>query len=747
MNFSDARPVKQDFAILPKGEEHIQPPLIRELLGVVARRRLTIFGMIALVCTWAIVFLVTVAPKYTATATVLLDTKRIPAFQVDQNNGAEGPVDAAAVESQVATIKSEKIFSQVIKKFNLTHDPEFRAPPPGLVASVIGFFDNVFGSSDRKSDVPPDEDPELAAATRIFNGNLAVTHVPRTYIVEIAYTSLNKQTAQKLANGAAESYINDQLEAKYEVTRRAGLWLQQRIEELRQQASDAYKAVQDFKTENNIIVDTKGKLGTDREVDELTDGLARARTELSNAESKLQRIQQILKEGNPIGSPDQTLADILNNPIITKLRGQYIDARKREEDWAARYGQNHLSTVSMRSEMAALERAILSEVQRIAESYKSDVEIKRAEVNLSEGRLNDLFQRASSTRQLQIRLRELETQAASYQTIYETFLNRYTQTIQETPTTEARVITSAALPDSKSWPKTTMTLFLSLLAGTALGVGAALTQEHLDRVLRTRQQLEGVIGIDCLGFISHQEGSGLILTDDRDPFSQVAEALRAVKVAIDINQFHKKTNVIGIVSVFPGEGKTTCSANLASIIGKSGRKTLLIDGDLRNPSLTRSLGDGRQPGLIEAMGAVRTIEECVRKNPSLGFDLLGGTLQARLAHSADILSSARMKDLIETVRHDYEYVIIDLPPLLPLADVRAAAHLIDSFILVVKWGSTTIDDVKDSLSKSPTLSERLIGAVLNNVDVKTMRRFEGYSRRSVAYYYGDAAAYTKPNHV
>ena len=149
----------------------------------------------------------------------------------------------------------------------------------------------------------------------------------------------------KIANEIAEAYINDQLEAKYEVTRRSGSWLQLRIEELRQQASDAYRAVQDYKTANNIMVDTEGKLSTDRQIGELTDALGRARTEVSTAEAKLQRIENILNGGTTFGSADPAVADVLNNPIITRLRGQYLDAQKREAGvdgaiWQIPYGDD-----------------------------------------------------------------------------------------------------------------------------------------------------------------------------------------------------------------------------------------------------------------------------------------------------------------------------------------------------------------------------------------------------------------------
>jgi succinoglycan biosynthesis transport protein ExoP len=738
MNYSETRPGRLPPAVATDAGDKTKSPFLGELLRILARRRATIFLFITLSFIAAIAYLALTPPKFTSTTTMVLDTNRMPLFQNDQIAEA---VDQAAVESQVETIQSEKVTSQVIKKLDLTHDPEFMSSPPSLMNRIVAYFESPFSTPDPQSEDKP-EAAALRTATRILDSRLLVTHLARTYTVQISVTSLNKEKAVEIANEMAEAYINDQLEAKYDVIRRSGSWLQQRIEELREQASDAFKAVQDFRTENNIIVDSQGKLASDREINELTDALGRARTELATSESKVKRIVSILQGGSILGVQDKTVADVLNNPVITHLRTQYLDSQKRVEEWTAKYGKDHLATVNQRNEMAGLQRAILDEVARIAETYKSEVEIARSSEISIQKRLEGVFKDASSTRQSQIKLRELETRAATYQTIYENFLSRYTAAVQQQsfPSTEARVITPASLPDSKSSPKTSLTLFLSLLGGGLLGVGASAIQEHLDRVLRTRQQLEA-LGIDCLGVLPlvgkvSADPRELFLIHDDDPFSPIAEALREVKVAIDINQIHNKSNVIGIVSALPKEGKTTFSANLAQIIGKTGGKTLLIDGDLRNPALTRSLEKGHKSGLVEAIAGTQEIRNCVTTSEAQKFDFLGGTLQARLVHTADILSSLGMKNLIQSVRLDYEYIIIDLPPLLPLADVRGAAHLIDSFIFVANWGHTTIDDVKNALATSSILSERLLGAVLNKVVTKTMDRFEGYGRRSSAYYYG-----------
>src|SRR5204862_1238623 len=211
-----------------------------------------------------------------------------------------------------------------------------------------------------------------------------------------------------------------------------------------------------------------------------------------------------------------------------------------------------------------------------------------------------------------------------------------------------------------------------------------------------------------------------------------AEALRYIKVAIDLHP--KGTKVIGLVSALPGEGKTTVATSFAAFIAKSGARTLLIDADLRNPSMTRTLGYANSPGLLNMVAEHSDYRELVISDSKLKFDFLPASTRIRTSNSSDILTSAAMKDMLKAAGAEYDYILVDLPPILPVVDVKAAAHLFDAFVLVVQWGSTSTDEIVKAVSSSATLSERLLGAVLNMADEEIMGRFEGYSDRHYNYY-------------
>ena len=691
--------------------------------------------------------------KYTAQADMIIDTKRVTWTQSEMAS-ENRTVEDASVESEIETTKSEKVAEAVIRRLHLTEDPEFVGAGPGLRRRIFSLF-KLGGGPEQE----PSNDELVHRALGNVKDNLRVTRLGRSYIEQIAYTALDRDKAAAIANAFADAYIEDQLQAKFEATRRASAWLEQRIGELRQQASNAYKEVQDFKSENSIIIGVDGKLASEVELDQLGIALAKARADTSQARAKLDRISRVLEQRSDKESsfniPDPVVTDALSNPVITKLRQQFLDDQNKESEWSARYGADHTAARNLRAEMAALQRAIWDEISRIAESYKSELQIAKSQEESIDKRMIEVFQKSGATRQSQVRLRELETAANTYRGIYETFLSRFTQSVQQQsfPSTEARVVTVASPPRGPSSPKVTLTIALAGICGLGLGIMSALAREQMNRQIHTRAQLEKLLGTSCLAVLPAFPQKGPVMRKlqgaTRDsgafrqisevaPFSATAEALRYIKVAIDLHPTGGK--VIGIVSALPGEGKTTVATGFAAFVAKSGSRTLLIDADLRNPSMTRALGYVNAPGLVNMVADKSNFDDLVITDSKFKFDFLPSSTRMKPSNSSDILNSPAMKDMLRAAKSNYDYVLVDLPPILPVVDVKAVAHLFDAFVLVVEWGSTSTDEILKAVGASPIVSERLLGAVLNKADEAIMRRFEGYSDRRYTYYTNEPAS-------
>ncbi|MGY4330312.1 uncharacterized protein involved in exopolysaccharide biosynthesis [Bradyrhizobium sp. LB7.2] len=333
-------------------------------LEIIRRQFPTIVAIVSACVILALLYLFTAAPQFTSTASMVIDTRKVQLFQ-QQSVLGDIAVDSATVETQVEILKSENISLSVIRDLHLIDDPEFTGSGGGLLGSVIGAVAGLFSSAE-----PHSEFEQTRKALERFEKNRTVKRLNQTYVMEIGFTSKDPAKAAQIANAIADAYIVDQLEAKYQATRRASVWLQDRIKELRTQASAAQRAVVDFKTANNIV-DTGGRLMNEQQLAEVNSQLIMAHAATAEAKARLDRLNDILKQE----IPDASVADALKNDTIVKLRGQYVDMASKESIWAMKYGSDHLAAVNLRRQMAEIKKNIIDELKRIQESYKSDYDI------------------------------------------------------------------------------------------------------------------------------------------------------------------------------------------------------------------------------------------------------------------------------------------------------------------------------------------------------------------------------------
>ena len=386
-----------------------------------------------------VLYLFNAKPVYTATASLIIDSRKNQLFQ-QQSVLGDIPIDSSSVESQVQILKSETIALAVIKDLHLQDDPEFSGSGGGLIGAVIGGIAHLFTANT------PSSDFEATRRTvEAFGNRLTVRRVGLTYIIEISFNSFSAERSAQIANAVADTYVVDQLEAKYQATRRASFWLQDRIKELRDQASEAERAVVEFKTKNNIV-ESGGRLMNEQQLAELNSEQVTARSKVSEAKARLDRIQSILNAESPDATVDATVTDTLNSPVVTKLRSQYLELASRYADWSKRYGLDHQATIALYTQMQGIRAAILDELKRLAESYKSDFQIATQREAAIQKELMATVSESQVTNQAQVSLRDLESSAQTYRALYDNFLQRYMESIQQQsfPITEARVITKAS---------------------------------------------------------------------------------------------------------------------------------------------------------------------------------------------------------------------------------------------------------------------------------------------------------------
>lgn len=711
-------------------------------LDIVRRQFPTMVAIVSACVIVALLYLFTAAPQFTSTASMVIDTRKVQLFQ-QQSVLGDIAIDSATVETQVEILKSENISLAVIRDLHLTEDPEFAGSGGGLLGAIIGSVTGLLSSGHA-----PSEFELTRKALQRFESSRTIKRLGLTYVMEIGFTSRDPAKAAHIANSIADAYVVDQLEAKYQATRRASVWLQDRIKELRTQASVAQRAVVDFKIANNIV-DSGGRLMNEQQLAEVNSQLVMAHAATAEAKARLDRINDILKQE----IPDANVADALKNDTIVKLRGQYVDMASKEAIWAMKYGADHLAAVNLRRQMAEIKKNIIDELRRIQESYKSDYDIAQTREESIKSSLATAVSESQLTNQAQIQLRELESNAQSYQAMYDNFLQRYMESVQQQsfPITEARVISPATTPLVKSFPKTLVVLAGALLGGLMLSFGAAIARELTDKVFRTTGQVEEHLRANCvailpalgaaasapklsrkLGRKSVNPQPDLLRYVVDHPLSRFSEAVRSLKVAIDLNSIVRENRVLAITSTLPNEGKSTLSTNLAQLMAHSGASVILVDADLRNPSLSRALRPDAKMGLVDVVAQKVQLQDVISVDPQTGLAVLPAGTTSKLLHTNEILASKPMHAVISLLRSKYDYVVLDMPPMAPVVDVRVTSPLVDAYVFVVEWGKTKIDVVRHNLRNAPEIQDKLLGVVLNKADTKLLARYESYHGR---YYY------------
>ena len=727
-------------------------PIDFDLLLAAARRQARLVIAVAILgFLIGVAYVVTAVPRYTATTDILIDSQK------DQNalsaSIAELTFDSAAIDSQVEVLKSERVALSVVSSMNLTHDPEFMGERASLVGQAFGMLRAAFDPSAwfaARKNSSPEQDADLKrSVVGQLGAALDVRRLGRTYVLALSYTSPDRDKAAAIANAFADAYLTEQLDAKFEATRRAAGWLQARIAELKQQSLDSDLAVQKFKADKGIVLTGGDKPGliSDQQLSELNEQMVLARADTAKAEARYSQIENLLKSGRSGASVPNSLA----NPVVTDLREKYLNNSKTLAQLEVKLGSGHLQVINLRKEMDQFERLIHEELQRIAESYRSEAEVARAREKSLSLSMSGLVGASAATNQTLVQLRELERESETYRNLYQTFMQRYQETLQAQsfPVSEARVITTAARPSSPSHPRSGPIMALSLVIGAVAGAGLGALREYRDRMFRVASHVRDELGLEFLGMLhvvnslaSVKRARGEIQNPTQvsptnslhrysidHPLSSFSETLRSAKVAVDLALGDRRPKIVGIISVLPNEGKTTVAKNFASLLAHLGARTVLIDADLRNPGLTKGIARHADAGLLEAIRGDRPFTDFLLSEPDSGLFVLPAVIRRQVQHSSEVLSSPGMHKVLTEAGKIFDYVILDVPPLGPVVDVRAASSLFDAFLLVVEWGRTPRIIVQNLLTADDALNEKCIGVLFNKVNMKTISLYGDYGSK------------------
>ncbi|MEK1886004.1 MAG: polysaccharide biosynthesis tyrosine autokinase [Phyllobacterium sp.] len=722
---------------------------LEQLLAMARRQAKTVAITAAAGLLLGVVYIIFATPNYTAATSILLDDS-LGKFADEVSPAPANMQTDTIILSQIAILKSSELAEKVVRKERLDENDTFMNPPRSIfsgvisgIRTVIGFFNNAKPTNTDLS--AADMKREYAAA--LLQSGLDVERQGRSFVIDLTFTSNDAELAGRIAKAYADVYLSDQLDANFDATQRATIWLQGRLNELKANSQAAALEVERFRAANGLTA-AKGALVSEQQLSDINSQLILAQADTARALALYNQYKSILNAG-PEGAVNNAavISDQGGTSVIGTLRARYLTITKREQEIVSRFGQDHPQAVSLRTEEQDVARQIFQELQQVTESYRNQYEAAQSrETSLREG-LNNATGKTSMANEALVHLKELEQNSQALSNLYQTYLTRYQEASQQQsfPIAKARVISVASTPTDPSSPKRKLALAASLLLGLFAGGGLGAWREYRERFFRVGEDVRALLGVKFLGYVPKldmiadeknlpppSEGQAPVARTNitrlavDNPSSLFAETLRNVKIAADVVLQGKQSKVLGIISVLPHEGKTTLAANFAGLLAAKGAKTLLIDGDLRNPGLSRRLSLSTQKGLVKAVMDDQPWQNSVIIDNKTKLAIIPSVLHRNLPHSSEILSSQGMKKLVDEARSIFEYIIIDLPPLGPVVDAKAFAPMADGFVMVAEWGVTPRALVKSVMQSETEITPKVLGLVLNKVDTKRLAKYSSY---------------------
>lgn len=739
-------------------EGDVSRPLdIRALWSVFWRRKWILIVCIALGAGLAHLYAKQQVSIYTASAEVLLTGREENVVNlravVEDLNG----FDRALSTNEVRIITSQRLIERTIERLRLDRDTEFAGNPnarPGFLArwrqDLLAMIKE--GPLGELLSGPPvtlepvvDEagqaDAKRRAIVAHFRSKLSVRPIIGTRSVTISFTSTNPAKAALIANTLADLYIVDQLETKFEATRRASAWLNERIGDLKRTLEESEAAVEAFKADQALGAG-QGVEVTQQQIASLNAELISARAALAEAEARFNQVQSRANSGGLSAA-----SNVVDSALILTLRTNLSELRRREAELSQTYGERHPNMINVRAEIQDARNAIASEVRKIIEGLRNDVAVARARERTLDNSVSDLENRSINLSRTSVQLRQLEREAEADRLIYENFLNRFRETSEQEDlqTADARILSEATPPFGPSAPNRRKMLAFGIAGGGALGLGLILLLEMLVNTYRTASEVTARTGLPVLSSLpqsGRRQRRRKVLDYVRDkPNSALAEAVRSLRTSLFLTNIDKPPRVVMVTSSVPQEGKSTTALLLAHMSTQMNKSAIVVDCDIRRPTLHQTFGiEKGSGGLLSVLDGTVPLQEAIAIDEESGLHVLPTT--ESIPQAADVLSSERFRNLIETLRNHYELVVLDTPPILLVSDAGAIGKLSDASIYAVRWNHTPREAAMQGIDALKELGIRIAGCVVTLVDRREEARYAyAYYGYGYGYYAGKDTYY------
>jgi len=702
-----------------------QDSILREYLRVLIKRKWIVLGTLVAIFGASLIATLRITPIYDAVGSIAIN-KPDPMLQNlrDPGNAGVDYYDPTDLDTEVRILRSDLLALQVIKQLNLDQLPEFGGHGVASSASLTLTTDALEPDSIRANSV-------LGA----FKGSLRVALEPNTRIIDIHYRSQNKELAARVVNTLANTYIEQNFKTRFESTMQASDWLSRQLVDLQMKVETSQEKLVKYQKEHQILgIDEKQNITTAK-LDELNKELTTAESERMEKES----IYRLADAGDTdsaaaVANGISSKVTGSTSGLLDKLQAAKADLNIQIAQFSTQFGPSYPKLAELNNQVKEIDSQIQMEMKKVASRLRGDYLASLQRENMLRAALEEQKQQENKLNESAIEYSLLKRDFETNRTLYEGLL----QKLKEAGVTAGlrsnniRQVDIARTPEAPAEPNIPRNLGFALALGLTSGIGLAFLLEGIDNTVRTPEQAQAISSLPSLGMIplgsrnsNETNPTGLSVAASREavelitiarPQSQMSESYRALRTSLLLTSLGAPPKTILITSALPQEGKTTTSINTATVLAQKGTRVLLIDADLRRPSIHKTLGMGPRIGLSNILTGGTTVQQATVRSsvlPNL-FILPAGTPPP---NPAELLASSQMMDLLAELRDQYDHIVVDTPPTLSVTDAVVLSTRADAVVLVIRSGQTTKPALRRSRDILAQVNARVAGVLLNAVDL------------------------------
>ncbi len=727
-----------------------QESALGEYVRVLMKRKWTVLACLITIFSVVAIASLKMTPVYEASGSIEIDKpdsglvnfNNSPTFNVDY-------YDPTELETEVMIMQSDLLALQVVKELALDRRPEFGGKAPAMSSSLDLAPDPLQADTARTSSL-------LSG----FRGNLKVNLSPNTHIIKVSFRSPDKELAANVVNTLMETYRDNNFKSRFDSTMQASDWLTKQLVDLQMKVETSQEKLVHYQKEHEILgIDEKQNITTQK-LDELNKALTSAESERMDKESVYRLVQA--GDTESISSAASVLDDAgagsqSASTLLETLRTREADLKIQAADLNTQFGPAYPKLAQINNQLKEIDIQLLAETKKVSGKIKGLYMAALQRENMLHDALEKQKQEANKLNESAIEYSLLKRDLDTNRQLYEGLLEKLKQAGVSAGlrSNNFRIVDSARVPNYPIEPNIPRNLSFAFMLGLTSGVGLAFVLEGLDNTVRTTEQAQMISGLPPLGMIplgsrTAREGANskrlVIASSSKEsvelitqvrPQSQMAESYRALRTSLLLSNLGAPPKVIMVTSALPQEGKTTTSINCAVVLAQKGIRVLLIDADLRRPSIHKTLGMGPRSGLSNVLTGSATLETAITRSPILpNLDVLpAGTPPP---NPAELLASVNMRNVLEELRGHYDHIVVDTPPTLSVTDAVVLSPRADAIVLVIRSGQTTKQALRRSRDILTQVNAKVSGVLLNAVDLSSPDYYYYYEYQGkYAGYYRD----------